>query len=86
MLRPGSFAQLASCLLCGIPVASGYNWWAHLICAIDLIVDRGEFKVVIDNSWGPGYEDDGLGILSRRKATPDGACAPITVTPWRLST
>lgn len=75
--RPRSFDQLATMLLLGFPVAVGYNWWRHEVTAMDLIVQGGEFGIIIDNSWGTGWGENGRGILMERKATPDDAVSPL---------
>lgn len=71
-----NFDQLMTCLLLRIPVAVGYNWWSHEVCAVDPVYDGGKFQVRIRNSWG-NWGDNGYGLLSESKATPDDACAAI---------
>lgn len=75
------FDAMASALLLGHTVAIGLNWWGHEVLAIDLAVQSGKFVVVIDNSWGSRWGDNGLGILSQSKATPDDAVSPRVLTP-----
>lgn len=76
-LDPRNLDQLGTCLLSGIPVAVGYNWWGHEVLACDVVaLPNGEFGIRIRNSWGPGYGDDGFAVLSGRKMLPDDACAP----------
>lgn len=70
------FDQLMTCLLLRIPVAIGLNWWSHEVCAVDPVYEGGKFQVRIRNSWG-SWGDNGYGLLSESKATPDDACAPI---------
>ena len=71
-LRPGSFDELATCLLLGYPVSVGYNWWGHQVLACQLVVQGGDFLIDIDNSWG-NWGDEGHGLLTERKGTPDDA-------------
>lgn len=78
-LRPRNFDQLATCLLLNIPVAVGYNWWSHEVCAIRLRQAGGAYVVDIWNSWGDSYGTDGIGTLSESRATPDDAVAPRVV-------
>lgn len=79
--KPRSFAELASALLAGFPVAVGYNWWGHEVLAHDLVLlGNDEFGVEIDNSWG-GWGDEGHGVLTEKKATPDEAMVLRFVTP-----
>lgn len=78
-LEPRNFAQLVSCLLQDTPVAVGYNWWSHEVCATDVDYVNGQYVVLIWNSWGNWGEANsrgikGFGWLNRSKATPDDAC------------
>jgi hypothetical protein len=70
--------QLVSCLLRGIPVAVGYNWWGHEVTAIDPVWLDGEAAIRIANSWGKGWGENGYGILQGRRMLPDDAVAPRT--------
>lgn len=73
------FPVLMTLLLMRIPVPIGLNWWEHEVCAIDPVVIGRDFGARIRNSWGDSYGDRGFNILSRSKATPDDAVAPIRV-------
>jgi hypothetical protein len=78
-LKPRSFDQLVTCLLLGYPVAIGLNWWSHEVTACAVAVQGSdEFLVDIDNSWGD-WGDDGHGLLTQSKATPDDAVLPRVV-------
>lgn len=79
-LKPGNFDQLATCLLLNIPVAAGYNWMSHEVLCVKLLANGdGSFSVLWYNT---GYLRDanGFTVASERKATPDDAVAPRTVT------
>ena len=82
-LRPRNLDDLYSCLLRGMPVPVGYNWWRHLVCAVDVVVfskpngtsDREMlrcFGIRIANSWGTSWGDRGYGILKGPKQLADG--------------
>jgi len=79
-LDPRNKAQLVTCLLSGIPVCAGYNWWAHEICIMDL-VSLDPFRVRIWNSWGDHWGENGTGILEGSKALGDGWEAVRVITP-----
>lgn len=80
-----SFHALVSCLLRGWPVAIGLNWWRHevLACGVHIQGNDPESDTVIeiDNSWGEGWGDNGHGILTRDKGTPDDAVVVRVMTP-----
>jgi hypothetical protein len=75
-----TFDQVATCLLSGIPCAVDFNWWAHSVCAMDLVeVEPGSFGLRILNSWTDQWGDKGVGILRGSQAIPDGAIATRVV-------
>ncbi len=76
--RQLTFAQVATLLLCGVPVAGDFNWWGHSVCLLDLVeVEPGSFGVRILNSWTDGWGDRGMNVLQGSKAVPDSAVAPL---------
>lgn len=90
-LRRRNLDDLYSCILRGIPVAVGFNWWGHLVCGLDMIPfkkpggtsDRdiiNSFGLGIANSWGKNWSSGGYGILKGSKQIPDGACAIRSMT------
>ena len=78
------FDEVITCLLERIPVAAGLDWWGHLVCFLDpVILPDGSVGVLFQNSWGENWPTpgaNGFATLTERKATPDGAAAPIIVT------
>jgi hypothetical protein len=76
--------QVATCLLCNVPVASDYMWWGHSVCAMDLVdhrpslpaTDLKRYGVLIWNSWADRWGENGAGLLTDSKAFPDGAVVP----------
>jgi hypothetical protein len=68
-------AQIATCLLSGIPVAVDYNEWSHSICALRWVkVEGGSYAPKILNSWTDGWGDKGTGVI-RASWDVDGAVA-----------
>lgn len=82
-LQPRNLDQLITCLLLRIPVAVGFDWWGHEVCAIDPVWHNGAIGTRIRNSWGPDYGDSGFAILQGNKQLPDDAVCPrvVTATP-----
>jgi hypothetical protein len=80
-----SFHALVSCILRGWPVAIGLNWWRHEITACGLHIQgsdpESDVVVEIDNSWSESWGDNGHGILTRSKATPDDAVVARVLIP-----
>lgn len=76
-----SYAEVLTCLVLGIPVSTGHNWWGHQICQMDAIKKGGQYGSRILNSWGEGWGDGGYSVLMANKARPDGvAVAPRSIT------
>lgn len=78
-----SFDEVVTCLLNRQPVAAGLDWWGHLVCFLDVVYKDGKFYILIQNSWGrdwPNEGDNGFSLLSESRATPDGAAVPLIVT------
>jgi len=78
---PPSLDSVATCLLLGVPVAVGYNWWGHAVLAVGLIRQGATWGLVIANSWGESWSENGYGILLGRRAIPDDAAVPTSITP-----
>jgi len=85
--RKLSFQQVLTCLLRDIPVISDFNWWGHSVCALDAVDvapnksnrDESRYGLRIINSWRDSWGANGTGVLTGRKAIPDGATAPRAV-------
>lgn len=75
-LRPRNLEQLMSCLLRRIPVAVGYNWWGHEVCAV---APETEDSILIDNSWGESWGTRGRSIIAGSRVLPDDAVAPASI-------
>jgi len=76
-----TFDQMATLLLCRVPVVIDLNWWGHSVYAVDLVeVSANAYGVRFRNSWGNSYGSKGFSILQGSKAIPDGAVAPWIAT------
>lgn len=80
-LTPRDFEQVATLLLMSIPVCVGLNWWGHEVTLWDLVKLDGtdRFGCRFGNSWGTSWGENGQGILTESKATPDDGVSPIVV-------
>jgi hypothetical protein len=79
---PRNVKQMMTCLLRRIPVAVGYNWWGHEVCAIDPVhLGRNQFGIRIWNSWGDSWGERGMSVLTGSKMPPDDAVAPTSFVP-----
>lgn len=77
-LKPHDDRALATCLCNDCPVVVDYNWWSHSVCACRLISWK-PLKILIWNSWGDSWSQNGTGELSQSKGSPDGQVALVTV-------
>lgn len=75
------YEYVVSCLLQNIPVVLDYNWWGHSVLGVDLEEIDGQEAIDIDNSWTPGWGDNGTARLQGSRRVPDGAIATRVVNP-----
>lgn len=68
-----SWEQSASCILSGIPIAVGFNWWSHEVTGVGITI--GEHNLEIANSWGTKWGENGYGLLKGQKKIPDDSVA-----------
>lgn len=67
--------QIFTCLWNNIPVIIDYNEWGHSVCGIRVRrLESGLFVPDIDNSWTPGWGENGIGSINARWDV-DGAVA-----------
>lgn len=75
------FDAVMTCLLLRLPVAVGYDWWRHEVCALFPVkLGGGKYGIGCRNSWGDSYGDQGFFVLEGRKAIPSDAVVPIVFT------
>ena len=85
--RKLSFQQVLTCLLRNIPVIADFSHWGHSVCLMDAVDfapnksnrDESRYAVRLINSWTDNWGTRGTGVLTGRKAIPDGATAPRAV-------
>lgn len=63
-LQRRNFDQKATWMLNGWPVASGYNWWSHEVCGIDLVIISASIRNAA-TKWVAGANES----LVRKLAT-----------------
>ena len=76
-----AWPQLVSCLLQNIACAVDFNWWGHSVCAVDVDEKDGEVVLDIDNSWTPGWGENGTAKIQGNRKYPDGAVATRVLNP-----
>lgn len=70
-----AFKAMVSCVLQNIPCAADYNFWGHSVCIVDVDEVDGEVCPDGDNSWTPGWGDNGTFRLQGSKRFPNGSIA-----------
>lgn len=74
-----SWQERVSCILSGIPTADGYNWWRHEVCGVHIL--KRTYDLVIRNSWGMSWGDQGFGTLSGNRKYAYDSVAITSMTP-----
>lgn len=80
-IKRRSFDELMTVLLMGYPVAVGYLWWGHAVCAVRPVKTKYGYGTMIWNSWGKEFGDGGFAVLTGDRAVADDAVAPTVVMP-----
>lgn len=64
--------QVRTLLLQNQPVVVALNWWSHAILYV-AVTENGDW--VILNSWGDSWGEQGIGVIERRRGSPNAAFA-----------
>jgi len=75
-LAPRNLDQLITCLINRKPVPVGFNWWGHLVVAVDPVWLNGTVGIRIRNSW-KNWGNNGYGIIQGTRMYPDGQDCPL---------
>ena len=82
VLPPDSFEYIVSASLNDYFCTLGLLWWGHLVLGCDaVILPNGDIGFKFLNSWTDSYGENGFGVLTRQKATPDEAIILYSPTP-----
>lgn len=74
-------AQLSTCLFSNIPSPVDFNWWGHSVCAVRWVrISKGNWGLLILNSWGESWGRFGLSVLQGSKMVPNGSVATRLTT------
>lgn len=68
-LRPKTLDEHISCLLRGIPVAVGLDYWGHEVSDYEAVWVNGAIGVRFRNSWGMNWPNQGAGGYSIRQGS-----------------
>ncbi len=90
---PGkAFDAVVTAAILNRMVGLGYIWWGHFVHGVYKVrynSETGRWEILLRNSWGPGYGDNGyfwLGEGSRRgEGTPDWAFTVRVPTPREMA-
>lgn len=80
VLRARNLDEHISCLLHGIPVAVGLNYWEHEVTDTDAVWIDGAIAIRFRNSWAMSWGSKGFGIRQGSKMYADDAVAPRVAT------
>lgn len=74
-----SWEERVSCILSGIPIADGYNWWSHEVNGVGIVA--GSHDLIIRNSWGMSWGEHGFAVLSGSRKYADDSIAIAAMEP-----
>jgi len=84
-LKGNSFDHAASSILRNKPVILGLMWWSHMVLGLRLVATNNGYGILIENSHGSSYGDDGLAVLEERRSTAFDQASPRVVTHADMS-
>lgn len=77
---PEDFYAVMTLLVRGLPCSVAFNWWGHLVCAVEADVVNGQLGYWVDNSWNTTWGTGGRGFITGKKADPSEAYAVLVPT------
>lgn len=75
-LQPRNLEQQISCLLRNIPIAGGFNFWAHEVTLYEPVWLDGTVAIRFRNSWSMNWGSKGYSILQGSKMLSDDSVCP----------
>lgn len=77
---PDDFYSVMTLLVRGLPCSVAFDWWRHLVCAVEADVVNGRLGYWIDNSWNTTWGTAGRGFITGKKADPSEAYSVLVPT------
>jgi hypothetical protein len=77
---PEDFYAVMTLLVRGLPCGVAFNWWGHLVCAVEADVVNGQLGYWVDNSWNTTWGTGGRGFITGSKADPSEAYSVLVPT------
>lgn len=77
---PDDFYTVMTLLVRDIPCSVAFDWWGHLVCAVEPDVVNGQLGYWVDNSWNTTWGTAGRGFITGKKADPSEAYAVLVPT------
>lgn len=77
---PDDFYSVMTLLVRDIPCSVAFDWWGHLVCAVEPDIVNNQLGYWIDNSWNTTWGTAGRGFITGSKADPSEAYAVLVPT------
>lgn len=77
---PDDFYTVMTLLVRDLPCSVAFDWWGHLVCAVEPDVVNGQLGYWVDNSWNTTWGTAGRGFITGKKADPSEAYSVLVPT------